>query len=307
MRKSDDIGHASRVGGPHRIDEMNIPTHIYIGGLISSYCYAVEEFGMHLQQLARQGMLGPEIGSMRRALTFTCSEFGCSPTVTYGKRQLELSSIPNVFQWTTRETRDTELAEIKSLYIPHCTALRALIASMETGLSIQSVIWLDRLNWDGRNHNGKIDSDFFPLRLQNYKVRKTMTVYMSHRLHDLLRREQGFQESFTDANVYAPVKYEESRYNEILPLFRAAKSGLAISLSACSDAWKRLLVGFEGFYIERTGEHYVLPIRTPSAYRAMFQMSIAARALNPKTTAMTPNQYRAMTALYVKPSSQEDE
>lgn len=305
MRKSDDIVRASKVRGPHRIDATNFPTHIW--KLLSSYCYAVEEFGMHLQQLALQGTLGPEIGSMRRALTFTCSEFGCSPTVTYGKRQLQMSSVPNVFQWTTREIRDMELAEIKSIYIPHCTALRVLIATMETGHRLQSVIWLDRLKWDGRSHNRKIDSGVFLLRLPNDTVRKAETVNVSHRLYHLLKREQGFQESFTDANVYAPVKYEVPRDGEMRPLFRAAKSGLAISTSECSAAWKRLLVDFEQFYVERTGERYGLPVLTPNDYRALYELRSSGPRIRPKMPTITPNQYRAMTALYANPSSQEDE
>lgn len=255
-----------------RID--SIPNRVF--KLLRFYCYAVEEFGMHLQRLARRGTPTSEHRSFRNASGFQCSDFGYRPTAMYHREQpLQLTTAPNAYCWANRDFLDTDTGEIKSIFMPHCTALRLLITSMDSGIWLSSLQWLDRRNWDTWNINPAEDGGVFPMHVRSDKARAAKTVYVSPGLRDLLKREECFQESFADARSHAPAHYDgsESRFDQVHPLFREARSGMPIGERAYHRVWERLMTDFERFYREHTGEHLVLPALPPNACRAIYQIN----------------------------------
>jgi hypothetical protein len=250
----------------------SIPNHVY--KLLRFYCYAVEEFGMHLQQLARRGTLTVQQRSMRNTLGFNCSDFDYRPTAIYHREQpLQLTKVPNVYCWANRDFLDMDTGKSTSIYMPHCTALRLLIASLESGLRLSELQWLDRRNWDAWNLSTAVDGGFFPMHVRSDSARGAKTIYASSALRDLLRREEYFQDSFADIGSYAPAYHDGGRstFYEVRPLFREARSGLPIGESAYRGAWDRLMTAFEWFYKEHTGEHLILPTLPPTACRAIYQ------------------------------------
>ena len=266
----------------------NAQSHIH--ELLGPYCYAVEKFGSYLQDLALRGTLGMDRGLMNSALTLGCSELGYSPILKYGKKRLQLARVPNVFNWTNREVVDTNSGVLKSVYVPHCTALRLVIACMETGLLFDSLQWLDRRNWYRRNRNPGCDGGAFPVRVVIYERRSGLaqTVNVPLRLRYVLQREASFQKSFADANRYAPGNYGkgESTFDQVRPLFRDVNGGLPIDHSECSRTWNQLQLGFSEFCTQHLGEHHALPAmklntfpRSDLGYVAAQSRSADGRAL----------------------------
>lgn len=147
---------APRVKKKNKTTKEVIPKQVY--GHLLFYCYAVEEFGQYLQGLALQSRLPWERGALRTAQTFSCSEFGHVPLVKYRGKEYVLERVPNLFNWVEREIVGNGTDEPSTVYMPHLTALRLLIASLETGLRCQSVQWLDKGSWDSLNAAAPSDS-----------------------------------------------------------------------------------------------------------------------------------------------------
>ncbi len=240
-----------------------IPKNIY--GHLLFYCYAIEEFGLHLQQLAVQRRLPSARGVLRTAQRFTCCEFGHVPFVKYRGKKIPVESVPNLFTWVERQIDVGPDGNPAIVYMPHLTALRLLIASLETGLRCQSIQWLDRLSWDSPNTNAPPESYTYALLVNTDKTREhAWTTYVVHRVRALLQRERTFQESFSDANEFAPVDYEgveQSPFDSIRPLFRAPTSGRPVSDTEYAETWAMLMVDFEAFYRAASGEQHVRMIR----------------------------------------------
>jgi hypothetical protein len=246
-----------RIKKKSKTNKEVIPKQLY--GHLLFYCYAVEEFGRHLEDMAVKGELPLERGDLRSLQRFTCSKFGHVPVLRYRGQEIVVQHVPNVFIWADRERKDGERTE--TAYMPHLSALRLLIASLETGLRCQSVQWLDRATWDSLNHGSPADSPTFALLVNTDKTREEpWKTYVVRRVRALLQREQTFQESFTDVDEFAPVAYEGSEhapFGLIQPLFRAAKSGKPVGDQAYDNAWKFLMIDFESFFRETTGERHV--------------------------------------------------
>lgn len=270
----------------------NAQSHIH--ELLGPYCYAVEKFGSYLQDLALRGTLGMDRGLMNSALTLGCSELGYSPILKYGKKRLQLARVPNVFNWTNREVVDTNSGELKSVYVPHCTALRLAIASMETGLRFRSLQWLDRRNWARWNRNPGGDGGAFPVQLLIDKCRSGLaqTVNVPPRLRYVLQREASFQKSFADANRYAPGNYGkgESTFDQVRPLFRDVNGGQPIDHSECSRTWNQLRLGFSEFCTQHLGEHHALPDLRLNTFRRIYMTYVATQSSSVDVTALTWHQ-----------------
>ena len=87
---------------------------------------------------------------------------------------------------------------------------------------------------------------------------------MVHRVRALLLREQRFQDSFVDANLYGPVNYEGLEiqpFDSIRPLFRAPDGAYPIGDQAYDSAWTKLMIEFGEFYRAATGEQHVRMVR----------------------------------------------
>lgn len=253
----DDEFDAPRLPGKKgKTNKQIIPQSIY--GHLLFWCYAVESFG---EQLIRQGLDGAFNGDFRRmreSLRFEAAKCGEVPVFRYRGREIPVASIPNVFTWFKREVaRD---GETLSVVVPHLSALRLLIASLETGLRCQSVQWLDINTWDSLN--AEADGRYTYRLLVNTDKTKVepWAPPVVFRVRDLMLREAAFQRSFADAESFEAVPYEgheSSPFDHVRPLFRSPNSGRPIRDDTYNDAWLALLVDFEAFYRELTGERHV--------------------------------------------------
>jgi len=289
-------------GKKNKTNKEIIPRNIY--GHLLFYCYAVEEFGQHMLKLALAGTLDDNGADTRSASRYETSGFGMTPVVSYRGIKMPLRSIPNVFTWTERKV-PREGGTVK-VNVPHLTALRLLIASLETGLRCQSVQWLDRSTWDSLN-DGVGQKYTYRLLVNTDKTKvEAWAPPVVFRVRDLLQRELDFQKIFEDFDAYGPVPYEgltSSPFDPIRPLFRAPKSGLPIGDRAYYDAWIALQVDFEAFYREVSGEkhvrlYYLKPLRTPDGQPVVKYMGREANAYCPVSTLAvhTPHSCRATFA-----------
>lgn len=218
------------------------------------YCYAVEEFGLYLLQLALDGRLENQ-HAVTRTLRFDTALYGMSPTVRYRGSENTLHQVPNVFTWVERELiREGEKVLVM---VPHLSALRVLIVALETGLRLQSVQWLDDRTWDKKN-NGIEDKYVYQLFINTDKTKPMPWVgAIVYRVRRVLQREADFQRLFTDFGALDPVPYEgqvTSPFGLISPLFRSPKSGKPVGDVCYAEAWLQLQVDFEFHYREATGE-----------------------------------------------------
>ncbi|WP_218512003.1 hypothetical protein [Variovorax sp. dw_308] len=236
-----------------------IPKQIY--GYLLFYCYAVEEFGMRLEALAKSDALPHDRRALGTAQRFETGAFGEVPQMTYRGHSYPLTAVPNVFSWAERELKLPEPAGGSVVYLPHCTVLRLLITSLETGLRLQSVQWLDRESWRSLGTQTPEESYAFPLLVNTDKSETTnWPTYIVHRVKNVLQRQEAFQAQFADADSFGPVEYEGldlSPFDSIRPLFRSPNSAYPVSDELCNKHWKRLMVAFEEFYREATKERHV--------------------------------------------------
>ena len=250
---------APRIKKRNKTTKEVIPKQIY--GHLLHYCYAIEDFGQHLQGLAIRGELPDQPDTLRYARRFSCAEFGHVPMVKYRGKEIPLDSVPNVFVWAERELDGGETGESRVLYLPHLSELRLLITSLETGLRCQSVQWLDRFSWDSLNGSAPPDAYTYAFLVNTDKTREhPWMTYVVYRVRDMLRREQRFQESLPDAHRFGPVNYERlenSPFDPIRPLFRAPNSAYPVSDHGYAKTWTELMIFFQEFHQLVTGEQHV--------------------------------------------------
>lgn len=254
---------APRIKVKNKTNKEAIPRKIY--GYLLFYCYAVEEFGMNLERLAINGRLTAGRDELRSVMRFDSEAYGLKPIVRYRGTEFPLSTIPNVFQWAEREVVESDTGLPRLVYIPHCTALRLLITSLETGLRCQSVQWLDKHSWKSLGDDTPPDSYTFPLLVNTDKTRtESWQTFVVYRVRDMLRRQEAFQAKFTDSEKYGPVDYEKlanSPFDPIQPLFRSAGSGYPVSDKTYAKVWRQLMADFELFYQSTTGQRHIRMIK----------------------------------------------
>lgn len=250
---------APKIKKRSKTDKVIIPKNAY--SYLLFYCYALEEAGMQLEKLACTHNLPINNKSLRESTFIDLQKLGIENiTVKYRTSSIPVTVIPNIFEWHERVLKDSSNNK-KSVFVPHCTALRLLLTSVETGLRCQSVQWLDRLSWRSKLSQVSSNSYTFPLYVNTDKTKQEpWTTYMVYRVRDMLLRQENFQEIFEDANAFGPVFYEgisDTPFKSIEPLFRSATAGKPISDQTYADKWQRLMVGFESFYRSATGEFHV--------------------------------------------------
>ncbi len=251
---------APRIKARSKTNKEVIPKNVY--SYLLFYCYAVEEVGMELEKLACENRLSVGAQSLLARPSLSLAEFGIRDVaVKHRAQRVPLTEVPNVFEWRERQLKTSPGQEPRTVFVPHCTALRLLLVSVETGLRAQSVQWLDRRQW--RREAGRVsgESYTFPLFVNTDKTREEPWIaYVVYRVRDLLQRQERFQDLFADADAFGPVNYEgspDTPFAPIEPLFRSTTAGGPISDTAYADKWRRLMVGFEAFYRAVTGERHV--------------------------------------------------
>ncbi|RRH86457.1 site-specific integrase, partial [Variovorax beijingensis] len=253
----DDEFDAPRLPGKkNRTNKEIIPRNIY--GHLLFWCYAVEAFGELLLQQALKGSFEQSWWSMRGARRYDAEALGIAPIFRFRGKEVPVRSVPNVFTWAEREILcgDQRVAVV----VPHLTALRLLIVSLETGLRCQSVQWLDRTTWDSLN-KGAGEQYTYRLLVNTDKTKvESWAPPVVFRVRNVMQREVAFQELFADFDTFDPVPYEglaNSPFDPVRPLFKSSKSGRPIHDDVYFDAWIALLVDFEAFYKEVSGERHV--------------------------------------------------
>jgi hypothetical protein len=235
---------------PGKTNKVIFPKDIY--GYLLHWFYAIETFGSHLEKLALSGNFSETHGHLRNARRFECKQFNIISKFKYRNKEYELTSIPNVFTWANRQLNDDK--NIRIVYLPHCSSLRMLITSYETGLRCQSIQWLDRISWSSLLKNYPNDSYTFPLLVNTDKtLTKPWSTPMVYRVKDMLQREQDFQERFKETASIPPVPYENnlnSPFELISPLFRGVNSPNPINDNKYNADWKLLMIEFEFFFRE---------------------------------------------------------
>lgn len=326
---------APKVRKAGKTNKEVIPRQIY--GHLLFYCYAVEEFGMHLERLALSGTLGLGREQLRTAQQFTPADFGFNAQFIYRGRVLPVPLVPNVYAWREREIASDQDQSSKEVYVPHLTALRLLLVALETGLRAQSVQWLDRRTWRSLAHEVPPDSYTYPILVNTDKTKtKGWETFVVHRVWALLSRQEQFQQQFRNADAFGPVNYEgheNSPFDPILPLFRSPHAAGPIGDITYSRCWQRLMVHFESFYRDATGERHVrmyklqprrnedgtakiaiqedsraycpisiLPIHTPHACRATFATNRKGILELSDTAQLLGHSNIVVTAHYDKPN-----
>lgn len=253
----DDEFDAPRIPGKkNKTNKEIIPRNIY--GHLLFYCYAVEEFGQHLLQQALEGKFESNWAELSSAPRYDTTAFGMIPVVRYRGQVMPVNSVPNVFTWMEREVVRGDTRTV--VMVPHLTALRLLIVSLETGLRCQSVQWLDRTTWDSLNE-GTGEQYTYRLLVNTDKTKvEPWAPPIVFRVRHVMQREAAFQEVFADFGTFDPVPYEglsTSPFDPVRPLFKSPNSGRPVRDDTYSDAWLALLVDFEGFYREASGERHV--------------------------------------------------
>ena len=299
----DDEFDAPRLPGKkNKTNKEIIPRNIY--GHLLFYCYAVEEFGQHILNMALAGKFEDSWADMRAASRYETARFGMTPVVRYRGMEMPVRSVPNVFTWAEREV--ARGGGTVTVTVPHLTALRLLITSLETGLRCQSVQWLDRTTWDSMN-DGAGEQYTYRLLVNTDKTKvEAWAPPIVFRVRHVLQREVDFQKVFADFDTFGPVPYEglsSSPFDPVRPLFKSPSTGRPIGDAVYYDAWLALQVDFEPFYKEVSGErhvrlYYLKPLKTPDGQPVVKYMGREANAYCAVSTLAvhTPHSCRATFA-----------
>ena len=260
---------APRINTKHKTNKVVIPKHLY--GYLLFYAYALEDVGMKLEQQALDGTLQQNDAFSLRDRWIRLADFGISASVKHRMSSHLLTEVPNIFTWAPRKLKESDGVTREVAYLPDCTVLRLLITAVESGLRCQSVQWLDKKTWKSLCDATWRDSYTFPLLVNTDKVKtEPWTTYVVYRVWNMLKRQEAFQAQFTDADSFGPVLYEanpNSPFDPLEPLFRAPSAGTPVTDNAYHKAWVHLMIGFESFYREATGDRHIelfklRPVRT---------------------------------------------
>lgn len=279
-----------------------IPRNLF--GHLLFYSYALEEFGQHLLARTFDGDFDFRAKDLWQSAFLDTAAFGFVPVVRYRGKEMPVRWVPNVFKFFTRTTNNS--LGSRKLLVPHLTTLRLLIASLETGLRCQSIQWLDVRTWDSLNAGTSEDDYVFALLVNTDKTKtEPWVTQVVYRVRQLLQREAAFQASFADVDAYEPMAYEgleSAPFARIKPLFRSAASGRPIPDEMYFSIWKKLLVGFDAFYREVSGERHVrlyriVGSRSPDGEVVVRQTrNGSTHCVLTLTTAFTPHSCRASFA-----------
>lgn len=227
-----------------------------------NYAYAVEAMGEYL--LDRCISKDFSIGELRRLSVMRwldTSMLGFVPYVQHRGTITPITHVPNVFTWVTRFLKCDAGVPIEC-FIPHLTILRLLTGAIETGLRLSGLLWLDLRTWDQENPRGEqaiykfsfqpFGSYIYQLFVNTDKTKeKPWITCIVFRVRSLFLREEAFQRNIDEPDVGEAVPYkgrEESRFGQIVPLFRGTASANPITDNSYHSYWILLLVGFQEFY-----------------------------------------------------------
>ena len=194
--------------------------------------------------------------------------YGYVPFITYRGKNYPLYRCPNIYQWAVRTIdldRYAISGGITQRWIPHLGSLRMFLGALETGLRLQSIQWLDLRYWDVINKRDGVPVNYDFNMKELLKARFALPLYIStdksknepwavltvFRVRSCFYREQYFRDSIKEVGMDTLVDYEgiqNSRFGQILPLFRSTFSQAPLSDSVYRNYWVHLLWGFEEYF-----------------------------------------------------------
>ncbi|MBL8474608.1 MAG: site-specific integrase [Methyloversatilis sp.] len=240
------------------------------------YVYAVEAMGEFLSSKC----MGSEFSekkllALKKMRWIDTAEFGFVPLIRFKGRVTHLTQVPNVFDWEVRTFKDSRNIK-EEHFVPHLTTLRLLMVAIETGLRLAGLLWLDKRTWDKENSEGPLTTEFsflpngpylYRLFVNTDKTKESPWVTeIVFRVRSVLLRESAFQLSIDEPGMNDSVPYkdrEDSRFGEIVPLFRGSSSPKPITVSHYSEKWALLLTGFQSFFSNVQGHRALFVKVTP--------------------------------------------
>ncbi len=202
--------------------------------------------------------------------------YGFVPFVSYRGKNYPITRLPNVFQWAERIVDLTrygvEEPEPARRWLPHLTVLRMLIGAIETGLRLQSIQWLDVRTWDKENLKNGIAPSYaynvsniqyawhfaLPMLVSTDKTKdEPWSTFIVFRVRGAFYREQYFRESIREEGLDTAVDYDgiaNSRFGQIVPLFRSAASAAPYGDSTYDRYWRQMLWGFEEHFNDNVSD-----------------------------------------------------
>lgn len=185
---------APRINTKNKTNKEVIPKHLY--GYLLFYAYGLEEIGIKLERQALDGTLQGNAAFNPRARWLRPEDFGISASVKHRMSCHPLHEVPNIYSWAPRKLAAPDDVAREVAYVPHCTVLRLLITTIETGLRGQSVQWLDKRTWKSCCDTSWGDSYTFPLLVNTDKVKtEPWVTYVVYRVWNMLKRQETFQVS----------------------------------------------------------------------------------------------------------------
>jgi len=235
-------------------------------GYLIHYGYAVEGFGEYLlERCLAGGFTQEQLRTLSTSRLIDTSAYGFVPYVAYRGKLTPLDTIPNVFTWAVRRTKDTAASDT-GVFIPHLTTLRVLASAVEIGLRLSAIRWLDRRTWDKNNLGCSHDNGFsfrpngkyvYDLHVNSDKTKaEPWDTHVVFRVRAMLLREQEFQLSINEDGMDDEVPYKnrpQSRFGCIQPLFRSVTSAKPIAEDNYQDNWVLYMTGFQDFMTNVTG------------------------------------------------------
>ncbi|SFF22469.1 hypothetical protein SAMN04488523_1334 [Sulfitobacter brevis] len=202
------------------------------------WLYGVEEFGRFLQSRDSEAWKGFELRRGFNDHIIACADYGFEPEYTYMDETYRIEKIP----------LSLLVGQLEVSAGLNLSALRMVIAALETGLRFQAVQWLDRHSWDSENKGIRDEDSFCRLFVNTDKTKdRAWTTFVPRRVRDLLLR----QEADLQRMGVMPVQfnYEDrphSRFEKVVPLF-ATLRGRLINDGSYDRFWKICLYAFSGF------------------------------------------------------------
>lgn len=219
----------------------------YVIPHLLSWLYAVEAFGMYLQD---RGLTLPRYGS-----SVCAADHGYVPFYRHLGRLHRVKNIPAPLLRKRPAYRGTKM-----------TVLRMVIVAIETGLRFQGVQWLCRNKFDVANQ-GSRHRDFYVLTVNTDKTNDGFTTPILPRTRAVLLRET--QDQVAAGTEDRPIHYENrdnTRFEKLVPLFRNVASGQPFSDEAYSYLWTEILVAF-GVYFADIGDAQFVRLQKPNQHK----------------------------------------
>ncbi|HEY8381907.1 MAG TPA: hypothetical protein VIL09_07150 [Microvirga sp.] len=243
--------------GARKTNKVPIPTAVL--PFLLRYAYACEAFFLGLGKRSLAGGISTAERSLIRLKVWSSeelapSDFGVEAAFDFDGRHYIVQDVPMLATWDERFVRN-EGAGSRTAFLPQLSALRMVIAALETGIRFQGIQWLCRKTYASLAPANLDGAELVPLVVNTDKVQdrpwKTLVV---RRAFDLLRREEAYQDLMADGFIDRVVHYEKrdhTRFAPVLPLFRGPQSEYPISDQSYASVWEKLMLSFAPWY-ERT-------------------------------------------------------